>query len=135
TVVQAVGAAQDPRVLLRLVGVGPERAAVEKLARNLGVRLHVSGDLPGREVAEAYAAADVFALLSSRETWGVVVNEAAASGLPLILSDQVGAAHDLLQDGDNGLLVRAGDAAAAAAAVRRLASDGQLRRAIGRPSR
>src|SRR5438876_1583427 len=105
------------------------------LARELGVRLHLSGDLSGRQVAEAYAAADVFALLSSRETWGVVVNEAAASGLPLVLSDQVGAAHDLLRDGENGLLVQAGDVAGAAAALRRLASDVELRQTMGRRSR
>ena len=43
-------------------------------------------------VAEAYAAADIFALLSAHEPWGVAVNEAAASGLPLVLSDRVGAA-------------------------------------------
>ena len=54
------------------------------------------------------SAADVFALLSEREPWAVVVNEAAACGLPLVLSDRVGAAHDLLRDGENGALVPAG---------------------------
>ena len=62
-----------------------------------------------------------FALLSDWEPWGVVVNEAAACGLPLVLSDQVGAAADLLVDGENGALVAAGDVAAAAAALRRYA--------------
>jgi glycosyltransferase involved in cell wall biosynthesis len=82
-----------------------------------------------------YAAADVFALLSSRETWGVVVNEAAASGLPLVLSDRVGAAYDLLRDGENGYVVPAGDVAAAAAAFGRLAGDAELRRRAGARSR
>ena len=55
------------------------------------------------------SAADIFALLSAHEPWGVVVNEAAASGLPLVLSDRVGAAADLLRDGENGMLVPYGD--------------------------
>jgi glycosyltransferase involved in cell wall biosynthesis len=106
-----------------------------RLAEELGVRILVMGELPEDEVAEAYAAADVFALLSLRESWGVVVNEAAATGLPLVLSDQVGAAYDLLRDGENGVLVPAGDVAAATAALQRLASDAGLRRALGNRSR
>ena len=68
---------------------------------------------PQEEVARQYAHADVFALLSRREPWGVVVNEAAASGLPLVLAEDVGAARDLLRYADNGFL----DAAACAAWV------------------
>jgi glycosyltransferase involved in cell wall biosynthesis len=135
TLVEAVAATEDPRLLLVLVGAGPERSAVEKRARELGVRLHLGGDLPARDVAEAYAAADVFALLSSRETWGVVVNEAAASGLPLVLSDRVGAAYDLLRDGENGFLVPAADVAATASAFVQLAGDAGLRRRAGDRSR
>ena len=84
---------------------------------------------PWERISEVYAVADVFALLSTHEPWGVVVNEAAASGLPLLLSDRVGAAHDLLEDGRNGVLVPAGDAAAAGAALAR------ARRGSGPPPR
>jgi glycosyltransferase involved in cell wall biosynthesis len=77
----------------------------------------------------------VFALLSEREPWAVVVNEAAACGLPLVLSDRVGAAHDLLRDGENGVLVAAGDVDAAAAALRMLAGDAELRAVQGARSR
>jgi glycosyltransferase involved in cell wall biosynthesis len=77
----------------------------------------------------------VFALLSEREPWAVVVNEAAACGLPLVLSDRVGAAHDLLHDGENGRLVAAGGVAAAAAALRELAAEPELRQAQGARSR
>ena len=73
--------------------------------------------------------------LSEREPWAVVVNEAAACGLPLVLSDRVGAAHDLLRDGENGFLVEAGDVEAAAAAFRRLADDPVLRTTYGARSR
>ncbi len=84
---------------------------------------------------ELYVAADVFALLSEREPWAVVVNEAAACGLPLVLSDRVGAAHDLLRDGENGALVPAGDVAAASSALRELAADETHRQAQGARSR
>ena len=93
------------------------------------------GDLPQEEVAREYAQADVFALLSRREPWGVVVNEAAASRLPLVLAEDVGAARDLLRDADNGFLVPREDVARAAEALRALAEDPALRRAMGARSR
>jgi glycosyltransferase involved in cell wall biosynthesis len=133
--VRAVAATGDPRLVLVLAGEGPERARLEALARELGVRLVLLGDRPWERIVDVYAAADVFALLSEREPWGVVVNEAAACGLPLVLTDRVGAAHDLLEEGENGFLVRAGDVAAAADAFRRLAGDAVLRHACGARSR
>ena len=133
--VHAVAEADDGRLVLVVAGDGPERTALADLAAVRGARLTLAGDLEWERVVEAYAAADVFALLSSREPWAVVVNEAAACGLPLVLSDRVGAAHDLLRDGENGFLVPAGDVDAAAAALRRLAADGGLRAACGARSR
>ncbi len=133
--VRAVAEAGDPRLALVLVGDGPERAALERLAATLGVRLMLAGDRPWESLVEAYTAADVFALLSERETWGVVVNEAAACGLPLVLSDRVGAAADLLHDGVNGSLVPAGGIDAAAEALGRLAADPEARTAAGSESR
>jgi glycosyltransferase involved in cell wall biosynthesis len=131
---RAVAAARDPRLVALLVGDGPERRRLELLARELGVRVVLAGDRRWEEVVEAYVAADVFALLSERETWGVAVNEAVASGLPLVLSDRVGAAPDLLRDGENGSLVPVGDEEAAAAALARLAADPDWRLAAGRRS-
>lgn len=135
TLVRAAAEAGDSRIALVLVGSGPERDGLERLARELGVRLVLAGDVPHYRLPEIYASADVFALLSLWEPWGVVVNEAAASGLPLVLSDQVGAAFDLLRDGENGALVPAGNVASAAAALRRLASDPVARRAAAARSR
>ncbi|MEX2612059.1 MAG: glycosyltransferase [Gaiellaceae bacterium] len=133
--VHAVAEAGDPRLLLVLAGDGPERERLEDLARVRSVRLVSAGDRDWERIVEVYVAADVFALLSEREPWGVVVNEAAACGLPLVISDRVGAAHDLLVDGENGMLVAAGDVDAAAAALRRLASDPALRSSYGVRSR
>jgi glycosyltransferase involved in cell wall biosynthesis len=103
--------------------------------RELDVPTVFAGMLDADELTCMYVAADVFALVSRRETWGVVVNEAMACGLPLVLSDRVGAAGDLLEPGGNGELVAAGDIAAQAAALARLAADPALRRAYGTRSR
>ncbi len=133
--IRAVAETGDPRLILVLVGEGPERERLVRLAAELAARVVFSGDRPWEDVVECYVAADIFALLSERETWGVVANEAAASGLPLVLSDRVGAAHDLLIDGENGYLVPVGDVTAAANAFRRLAADPEGRAQMGSRSR
>ena len=124
-------AAAAAGVRATIVGSGPEGSRLEALAPEATF----TGELPEDDVAAAYAGADVFALLSAHEPWGVVVNEAAAFGLPLVLSDRVGAAADLLRDGENGMLVPYGDVAAAADAFSRLAADPELRRRFGARSR
>jgi len=120
---------------LVLVGDGPEEAVLRSLTRDLRVPVVFTGILTGDELIGAYVAADVFALVSHRETWGVVVNEAMACGLPLVLSDRVGAAGDLLEPGGNGERVPAGDVDALASALEQLARDPELRRAYGLRSR
>jgi glycosyltransferase involved in cell wall biosynthesis len=133
--IRAVAAAGDPRLVLALAGEGAERARLQARAQQLGVRLALVGDVDWDRIVELYVAADVFALLSAREPWAVVVNEAAACGLPLVLSDRVGAAHDLLRDDENGALVPAGDVDAAATALRALAADPKRRAEQGARSR
>jgi glycosyltransferase involved in cell wall biosynthesis len=125
-------------VVLSVGRAVPEKAfdVLRSACERVGVRLElVVGGVSEDELAQRYVDADVFALLSRNETWGVVVNEAAASGLPLVLSDRVGAAHDLLRDGENGFLVPADDVEAAADALSRLAADPELRRRMSERSR
>jgi glycosyltransferase involved in cell wall biosynthesis len=135
TLLRATAWADDPRLVVLLAGSGPQRDPLAALAAELGVRLVVLPDIPWERIVERYVAADVFALLSRHEPWGVVVNEAAACGLPLVLSDRVGAAFDLLEDGRNGLLVPVDDVAAAGEAIRALAGSPARRRAMGEASR
>ena len=134
TLVRAA-AAVDPPLTLLIAGAGSARPELEQLARSLGLRTVFAGGLSWQQIVEAYVVSDVFALLSLREPWGVVVNEAAACGLPLVLSDRVGAAADLLRDGENGYVVPAGDPVAAAAALGTLAADPALRLRLGTRSR
>jgi len=131
----AAAAAGEPHLVVALAGSGPERERLASLATDLGVRLVLLPDIPWERIVERYAVADVFALLSRHEPWGVAVNEAAASGLPLLLSDRVGAASDLLAPARNGFLVPAGDVQEAAAALKLLADDPALRHELGARSR
>jgi glycosyltransferase involved in cell wall biosynthesis len=124
-----------PPVVVVLVGDGPERQRLEALSAELRSRVVFTGSIAWEGIIEAYVASDVFALVSRHETWGVVVNEAASCGLPLILSDHVGAAQDLLRPGENGVLVPPDDLAATTAALRELADDGSLRLRFGERSR
>jgi glycosyltransferase involved in cell wall biosynthesis len=130
--------AHDGVVALSVGRAVPEKGfdVLEAACDQAGVQLQaVAGGLREEQLAQRYVDADVFALLSRHETWGVVVNEAAASGLPLVLSDRVGAAYDLLRDGENGFLVPADDVQATAEALRKLAADPELRQRMGARSR
>jgi glycosyltransferase involved in cell wall biosynthesis len=135
---RSLTAAPHDGVVVLAVGRDVPEKGFDVLAaacRDAGMQLElVTGGLSEDELAQHYVDADVFALLSRHEPWGVVVNEAAASGLPLVLSDRVGAAQDLLRDGENGFVVRADDVAAAANALRRL-RDPELRQRMGSRSR
>ncbi len=93
-------------------GVGP----LDVLLRDRP-RVHSLGFRDRDELIELYALADSCVVPSRDEPWGVVVNEALACGCPVIASDAVGAARDLVRDGVDGRIVRAGDPAALADAL------------------
>lgn len=128
--IEAVAAASTPMRVV-LAGAGPAEAELAGLARKRGVDVTFAGFRQGHALTEVYLAADVFALLSRVEPWGVVVNEAAACGLPLVLSDSVGAARDLVEEGENGLIVPAGEIEPVAGALDMLAGDASLRARFG----
>jgi glycosyltransferase involved in cell wall biosynthesis len=65
-----------------------------------------------RDMVAAYHVADILVLPSDREPWAVVVQEAMSAGLPVVASDVVGAAHELIEDGRSGRIFQHGDAAA-----------------------
>ncbi len=71
----------------------------------------------------------------ARSPGGFPLNEGAAAGLPLVATDAVGAARELIEDGVNGFRVPAGDVEALRGALRRLAEDEPFRRAAGQRSR
>jgi glycosyltransferase involved in cell wall biosynthesis len=81
-----------------------------------------TGALSGRELAEAFASADLFLFPSTTDTFGNVVIEALASGLPCVVSDR-GGPKDLIDPGATGVITRALDVAGFADEVRRLLAD------------
>jgi len=127
-----LAAQSRPDLELVLVGEGPYRGELAELLG--GTRHRFLGPLTGSALSAAYASADVFCLPSRTETFGQVVLEAAASALPVIVTDR-GGAHESVVDGQTGLVVPADDPRALAAAISALARDPQLRRRLGAQAR
>lgn len=90
---------------LVIIGDGPYRQEMEE--RLAGFPAFFTGFLSGKELARGYASADLFVFPSATDTFGNVVLEAQASGLPVIVSDE-GGPKELMTDGETGIVVRAG---------------------------
>ncbi|HTA17277.1 MAG TPA: glycosyltransferase, partial [bacterium] len=92
---------------LVLLGDGPGRARLEKMVDERAARNFVC--MPGfkqyNELPVYYGLANALALPSSSEQWGLVVNEAMAAGLPVLVSRPCGCSEDLVKDGENGYLL------------------------------
>ena len=134
-VLRAVAAVRREGVPIRLmiVGDGPERASLEQLARRLAIDdvAHFLGYLP--DTSAAAAAADIAILASDNEGTPVALIEAAAAGRPAVAT-AVGGVPDVVIPGA-GVIVPAGDHAALAGAVVRLARDAELRAKMGARAR
>lgn len=121
---------------LLMAGDGPLRPAIEDRIRRLNVPgIILTGFLNQTELPEAYAAADLFVLPSSfMETWGLVVNEAMNFSLPVVVTDKVGCAADMVLEGWNGFVVSHQNVDALKNAMARLAGDAGIRREFGQRS-
>lgn len=107
-----------------VVGEGPY---LEEMREDLaGWPALFTGYLEGDELFQAYASADLFVFPSATDTFGNVVLEAQASGLPVIVTDAGGPQENLLP-GQSGLVIKAHDGRALLAALKRLVDDGLLR--------
>jgi glycosyltransferase involved in cell wall biosynthesis len=124
--------ASRPHVKLVMVGYGDYAPALRRIMRSRGVNCEFTGRLTGADLGRAYADGDMLVFPSRTETFGQVIQEAMASGLPVVVSDR-GASPELVEEGRTGFV--APDAAAFGEAVDRLASDEGLRRRMGRAAR
>jgi glycosyltransferase involved in cell wall biosynthesis len=117
-------------VQLFVVGHGPYS---KKLAQSLPEAVF-TGYLTGTELATAYASADIFVFPSTTDTFGNVILEAQASGVPVIVSDS-GGPKELVEDKTNGLVTRSRDADDFMRAIRSLATDKAERERMGAAAR
>lgn len=105
---QAINRGGDFQVLI--VGDGEQRSQCEQLAQQDNLPVRFAGFLNQSEIGQAYSASDALVLPSDNgETWGLVVNEAFAAGLPALVSDQVGCHPDLIHEGETGWVHAFGD--------------------------
>jgi glycosyltransferase involved in cell wall biosynthesis len=134
--IRALALLERGRFELEIVGTGAEESRLRALAGSLGVTQEVVFRRPlGRaKMAERYREADLFTLAPSADSTGGRFAEALASALPIVGSS-TGAIPEVVEHGNNGLLVRPGDIRAIADAIARLADDPQLRREMGRRNR
>jgi glycosyltransferase involved in cell wall biosynthesis len=122
-----------PNARLVAVGGGDDLARLRTLANELQVadRVHFLESLTREQIAGCYAQADIFALPSTGEGFGLVFLEAMAFS-KAVVGAAAGGATDVIQDGENGLMVPPGDPGALAQALSRLLGDESLRKQLGR---
>jgi len=125
----------DPRARLIIIGEGPERAALERLVEEEGMRDHVGlpGAIPAGQRAAMFARAHVYALTrrpGCAQALPADLGTAMAEGMSVVVSD-VGDVSDLVADGRNGLVVPPGEAPALSRALHLVVEHDQLRRRLG----
>ncbi len=109
-----------PKTRLVLVGDGPARQSLERAFAKLPVTF--MGYLRGERLSQAYASADIFVFPSRLETFGLVVIEAMAAGLPVVAA-RVGGVSDVLREGETGYTFASGDTGALTAGIRKIAGN------------
>jgi len=124
---KAVAAAR-PEWDMVVVGDGPERAALQaRVGPELGSRVQWTGFIGEQAVVSAiYRACDVLVHPAEYEPWALVINEAAGAGLAIVATEVVGAAAELVREGVNGHLARAGDLGSLTEAVRLATEPGRV---------
>lgn len=125
-----------PELHLSAVGGGDGRAMCEELAAELGIShlVRFRGRLEAEALAEAYRDAAVLAVPSLRETFGMVITEAMASGLPVVAVNG-GGVPDVVDDDEDGILVPPRDPQALADALRRILADPERGDVLGQAGR
>ena len=121
-----------PNTRLVLVGDGPARPYLEDYFRGLPVKF--MGYMRGERLSQAYASADIFVFPSRLETFGLVVVEAMAAGLPVVAS-RVGGVTDVIQEGVNGYTFDSGDIPSLIEGVRQIALHRKIIQSMGYSAR
>jgi glycosyltransferase involved in cell wall biosynthesis len=121
---------------LVIVGAGEERQRLEARASELSLEgIRFAGFRNQSALPSFFAMAQVFVLPSRHEPWGLIVNEAMASGCAVVVSDDVGAHADLITNGVEGFVYPTGDVDALAAALRQVLSNPEQAHRMGEAAR
>lgn len=122
-------------IMFLLVGDGPLLEAIEKRVQERAIpNVAFTGFTPPEELPPLFAISQLLLLPSVHESWGAVVNEALASGVPVMVSSVAGAS-DLIEDGKNGFIVDPHDVDRAEALIREYLSDTELRERMRRSAK
>jgi glycosyltransferase involved in cell wall biosynthesis len=121
---------------LLLAGNGVLKKDLEEFILNNEIKdVCFPGFIQPESLPKYYACSDIFILPSFKEAWGVVVNEAMASGLPVVLSDKVGSRGDLLEEGENGFSFESGNHEELAEILKSMLSNPEKLTKMGKRSR
>jgi glycosyltransferase involved in cell wall biosynthesis len=126
---------REPTPYLLFIGEGDQRPSLEKRARSMNWNsIKFLGFKNQTELPRYYDLCDVLVLPSVFEPWGLVINEAMNAGRAVVVSDQVGCGPDLVKNGENGYVFKAGDIAGLRAALDKVLSNPAKCQDLGRKS-
>ena len=92
-----------PQKKLYIVGFGPQEEGLKRKAKD---NIYFLGAINNKDLPALYQKMDVFVLPSKSEPWGLVVEEALNNGLPVLVSDRVGCAEEIVRDNENGVVFK-----------------------------
>ncbi|HUL15266.1 MAG TPA: glycosyltransferase family 4 protein [Terriglobales bacterium] len=134
---EAFAMAKLEKAWLVFAGDGQQRSELEELAKALRVseRVRFLGFVNQSHLPGIYAAADLMVLPSEYEPFGLVVNEAMLCGCPVLASDRVGAAGELIEPGKTGFVCSCGDVEGLSRALREILADQEALNQVARRAR
>lgn len=120
---------EHPHWRAEIVGTGEDEEYIKSYARRHRIR-NLSFEGPQQDVASYYKKSKILCLTSSYEGWGMVLTEAMAYSCVPVAFDSYESIHDIIEDGNTGLLIKAFDTSAMAKGMKKLASNEELRKKI-----
>lgn len=135
SVIKAINKINKNNIVFLIVGDGELNTELSELSKELNIKCVITGFIEKQEeLFKHYFAGDCFILPSIDEPWGLVVNEAMAAGLPIIVSDICGCSKDLVVDGENGYIVNSKNIDEMANKIKEILFDSNIE-LIGRKSK
>lgn len=132
-VIRAFRRLEGDDLCLIIMGEGRDRTRLVSLAGN-DSRIHFVGFCEGQRKWAFFFAAEIFVLFTYHDPWGLVINEAMQGGAAIVTTDSAGCVTHLVRNGENGVVIKAGDEEALYKALDRLTSDWSLVRNMGNRS-